>query len=52
MSPKLTELTWEQTKEQLAWIEEERSSLSTEMRERLVARALLVVMERLDTMNQ
>jgi hypothetical protein len=22
MSPKLTELTWEQTKEQLAWIEE------------------------------
>jgi hypothetical protein len=52
MSPKLEELKWEQLKEQLGWIVEDRSSLDNEKRERLMAKSLLVVMGRLDAMNR
>lgn len=48
MSPKLEELTWPQIQEQLTWVMEDRSQLSAKQREQLMARSLLLVIERLD----
>jgi hypothetical protein len=45
--PKLEQLSWSEIRDQLTYIAEDRSALSNEMRERLIARALGIVMERL-----